>query len=154
MGRRGPPPKPAPLRLLEGRRAHRPLPVEAPATPGPCDPPEHLSAPAREVWLSLAPELEAKGLLAPRYLPSFEVYCDALVQWRTASRLLSQSGPVITSARGDGQIVTNPVSREFARYACIVRAFGSDFALTPAAVSAMARGTPDQPESAADRLLG
>lgn len=145
---------PTPLRVLEGNRSQRRIPEEPAATPGPCDPPAHISPQAREVWLSLAPELESKGLLAPRYLASFEVFCDALVQWRTASRLLTQTGPVIASARGDGQIVTNPVSREFARYACIVRAFGSDFALTPAAVSAMARGTPDQPESAADRLLG
>ena len=156
MGRRGPMPKPTPLRVLEGRRSHHRLPeAEAPATPGPCDPPEHLSAGSRAVWDSLAPELESKGLLAPRYLPSFEILCDAIVHYRTAQRLLASSGPVIQSARGDGQIVTNPVSREFARYASIVRAYAHDFGLSPAAVTAIARGTPDQADiTSPARLLG
>ena len=144
MGCRGPPPKPAPLRVLEGRRAHRPIPVEVPATPGPVDPPEHLAEPSRTVWLALAPELEAKGLLAPRYLPSFEILCDALVHYREAQRLLAATGPLV--AGRDGGVVTNPASREFQRYATIVRAYGSDFGLSPAAVTAIARGTPDQSE--------
>ncbi|HXW78206.1 MAG TPA: hypothetical protein VEJ84_01840 [Acidimicrobiales bacterium] len=55
------------MRLLEGNRSHRPLPLEEPPAAGPCDPPANLSAPARHVWLALAPELVAKGLLAPRW---------------------------------------------------------------------------------------
>lgn len=153
MGRHGPPPKPTPLRVLEGNRAHRPLPDEPKATPGPCEPPEHLSDAARLVWDTLADELEVKGLLAPRYLPMFEAFCNAVVHYRMAAELVTRAGPVV--AGRDGGVVTNPASREVARFGAMVRGFGSDFGLSPAAVSAIARGTPDQPDSATPaRLLG
>ena len=141
MGKRGPPPKPTPLRVLEGDRGKsrrtKVRPEPAPA-PGPCDPPAHLAPESRAVWECLAPELEAKGLLAPRYLDTFEVFCDAFVQYRRAASVLARTGPVVQGRMGE--LVTNPASREFARYASIVRAFGSDFGLSPAATTAIARG--------------
>jgi P27 family predicted phage terminase small subunit len=153
MGHRGPPPKPTPLRVLEGNRGHRPLPPEPTPEPGPCDAPEHLSARAKLVWDRLSPELEAKGLLAPRYLETFEMFCEAVVQWRIAAELVARTGPVVTGYRGS--VVTNPASREFQRYAVLVRAMGADFGLSPAAVSNIARGTPDQVDRASPaRLMG
>lgn len=142
MGRRGPNPKPAPLRVLEGNPSKRRIPDEPEAERGPCDAPQHLVTEARAVWQRLAPELEAKGLLAPRYMEAFEVFCNATVAYRRAATLVARAGPVIER---DGIVVSNPASREFARYASLMRAFGSDFGLTPAAVTAIARGDSYQP---------
>ena len=114
MARTGRPPKPASLRVLEGNRGKRAIPSEPAADPGPCDPPAHLSAESRAVWIRIAPELEQKGLLAPRYLDLFEVFCDALVQYRRAARILNQTGPLVRGRAGD--LVTNPAAREFARF--------------------------------------
>jgi P27 family predicted phage terminase small subunit len=142
MGRRGPNPKPAPLRAIEGNRGKRRIPNEPQAEPGPCEAPAHMIAEARAVWDRLAPELESMGLLAPRYMEAFEVFCNATVAYRRAAVLVARAGPVIER---DGQVVSNPASREFARYASLMRAFGSDFGLTPAAVTAIAHGESYQP---------
>lgn len=153
MGRRGPPPKPAPLRVLEGSRAHRRLPRETPPTPGPCDPPPHLGADARAIWTSLAPELEAKGLLAPRYLFNFEVFCDAVVQYRRAANLLNAAGPIVKGRMGDA--VSNPAAREFGRFGQMVRNLGADFGLTPASLTAIARNAAEASDGRSpERLLG
>lgn len=156
MGRRGPPPKPGPLRLLEGNRGHVKVPSnpEPVALPGPCsEPPEHLNPEAQSVWRSLAPELEAKGLLAPRYMLAFEVFCDAVVQYRRAEKVLAQTGPLVQGHRG--VVVSNPASREFSRYAAIMLVYGREFGFTPASVTAIARGASERPaEGSPARLLG
>jgi P27 family predicted phage terminase small subunit len=152
MGKHGPPPKPTPLRILEGNRSHRPLVAETPPAKGDCQPPEHLHSDSAAVWAQLAPELESKGLLAPRYLPAFEVFCDAVVQYRRAAALLARTGPVV--AGRDGNVVTNPASREFARYAVIVRAYGADFGMSPAALTAISRLSDQSEHGSPSRLLG
>lgn len=154
MGRAGPPPKPTPLRILEGNPGKLRVPPEVPPAPGPCDAPAHISADARAIWEAFAPELEAKGLLAPRYLIAFEVLCDAVVQYRRAAAVLARTGPVI-QGRG-GEMVTNPAGREFARYGAVIRAYASDFGMSPAALTAIARGGIDAPVDRASpaRLLG
>jgi len=154
MARPGPPPKPKPLRLLEGNPGHKPIPASEPAaSPGSVEPPAHLTAESRAVWEGLAAELESKGLLAPRYLLDFEVLCDAVVQYRRAAAVLARTGPVIRG-RSD-EMVTNPASREFARYAGVILAYGREFGLTPASVTAIARGAAERDDSASPaRLLG
>jgi P27 family predicted phage terminase small subunit len=152
MGKRGPLPKPTPLRILEGNRAHRPIVEETPPDQGDCAPPAHLHADSVAIWKQLAPELESKGLLAPRYLPAFEVLCDAIVQYRRAATILARTGPVVNGRNGD--VVTNPASREFARYAVLLRNFGSDFGMSPAALTAITK-LADAPVGASPaRLLG
>jgi P27 family predicted phage terminase small subunit len=141
------------LRILEGNRSHRPIPDEPHASSGPCDPPPHLSDGARDVWLALAPELEAKTLLAPRYLIAFETFCNAVVSYRLSQRLLDAAGPLVNGR--DGGIVTNPAAREVARFFVLVRQAGSDFGMSPAAVSAIAKGTTSTvPHDSPARLLG
>jgi hypothetical protein len=61
----------------------------------------------------------------------FKVLCEAAAQCRRASFILASTGPVIPGHRGD-QMVTNPASRDLARYANILRAYGAEFGMTPA----------------------
>jgi P27 family predicted phage terminase small subunit len=152
MGRRGPRPTPAPLRLLTGNPARRPVPPEPSPEKGPTDPPEHLAGEARVVWHRLAPELVAKGLMAPRYLDNFADFCVAVVATQASARLLQAAGPVISK---DGVLVSNPASREFRHYARLVRDLGADFGMTPASLTNIARAmaTPE-PAGGPERLLG
>ena len=153
MGRRGPPPKPAPLRLLEGNPGKRRVPPEPTPEPGPTDPLEHLAVDARAVWARLAPELEAKKLLAPRYVDNFANFCIAVIATQKSAALLQAAGPVITK---DGNLVSNPASREFRHYARLVRDLGADFGMSPAALTAIARAqqAAEPDPGAAARLLG
>lgn len=142
--------------MLEGNRAHRPVPKEVPPEPGDCSPPDHLPDAVKAFWTALAPELEAKGLLAPRYLPSFEVLCCAFVEWRKAADLLARTGPLVQgrSRSGQAEVVSNPAAREFVRFGNVVRNAANDFGMTPAALTAIARATEQQTGQSPARLLG
>jgi P27 family predicted phage terminase small subunit len=64
MGLRGPAPKPTALRIVEGNRSHRPLPVGEPqyaAAIPKC--PRDLSPAARKIWRDLVREMSAVNLL-------------------------------------------------------------------------------------------
>jgi P27 family predicted phage terminase small subunit len=149
---RGRPPKPAALRLLQGNPGKRKVNPEPAPAPGECPPPGDLSPAACELWQVLAPELVTAGLLAPRYRATFALFCESYVNWRRAADLVAKAGPLVQ--RGDN-VVSNPASREFARYAFLVRAFGAEFGLTPAAVTGMARRADDEDDKLSpSRLLG
>jgi len=64
MGLRGPAPKPTGVRLIEGGRAHRPLPASEPQYPVGVPPkPKKISRQARQVWDELAAEMASAGVL-------------------------------------------------------------------------------------------
>ena len=120
--------------------------------PGECRPPPHLRPDARAVWESLAPELERRGLLAPRYAYTFEVLCTCIAFYRQAAAELARTGLLAEGQRGEQ--VSHPASREVARFANLVRAYGSDFGLSPSAVTAVARsGFETRPSCGPGRLL-
>lgn len=61
---RGPAPKSAEVRILEGERAHRPLPPPRPAyLAGLPDRPKGMTAPARKIWDSYVEQLAPLGVL-------------------------------------------------------------------------------------------
>jgi len=110
---------------------------EPQAEEGECPVPDDLAPEARRIWLELAPELERKGLLAPRYALSFRTYCAVSAELLRCEVLLAKSGPVI--AGKGGRVVSNPVSREYRHYAILHRLLGMEFGMTPAAVTTMGR---------------
>ena len=64
MGLRGPAPKPTGVRILEGSRAHRPLPENEPQyTPGVPRKPKKISRYAKLVWDELVAEMEPANVL-------------------------------------------------------------------------------------------
>ena len=79
MGQRGPMPKPAALRLLEGNAGKRPLnltdginpKIEIPA------PPKHLGREARKEWKRITPLLEDLGLISGLDRTALALYCQA-----------------------------------------------------------------------------
>lgn len=124
--------------MLKGETApHEVAPWEPEAAPGETAPPEWLSPEGTEVWQRLGPELTQIGLLAPRYVDQFAILCESIVQWRRAAQALAVAGPVIKGRRDT--LVSNPFSREFARYAELVRRYAIEFGMTPSAVTAIGR---------------
>lgn len=95
MGKRGPAPKPTPLRVLHGDRKDRintdePQPAEADVLP-----PTWLDEAALEVWESYAGDLEDKGVLTAWDTETFANWCDAVVRRRRAAAALAEEGEVI-----------------------------------------------------------
>lgn len=155
MARTGRPPKPSALRLLDGNRGHRAIPAEPPAPLGEMVPPDHLGAPAREVFEEVARWLEQRRLASPAYSIHLEVFAESVAAYRAAARLLAEHGPVVAGARG-GEAVSSPAAREVARFARLVHEFGSDLGMSPTASARLARGDqrwadPDRPDP--ERLL-
>jgi P27 family predicted phage terminase small subunit len=129
MSRPGPKPAPSVVRALRGdgeaRRTAEPRPrLTAPAAP------RGMSAPARIVWRSLAPELFGLGLLTPLDVPCFEVLCEAVAFFRQARDRIVADG-LLVKGRRDG-FVTNPAWRVMRDAAQIMRVFASELGLTPA----------------------
>ncbi len=78
-GTRGPLPKPAALRLLEGNAGKRPLDLAAGVNPRieiP-SPPKHLGAEAKKEWKRITPLLEDLGLISGLDRAALALYCQA-----------------------------------------------------------------------------
>lgn len=95
MGRRGPPPKTARLRLVEGARPdrvnqHEPVPsIELSECP------QSASAEVREIWDYTVIELDQMGLASAADRDALLCYCEAVVAHRKASVLLAKSDVLI-----------------------------------------------------------
>ncbi len=78
-GSRGPLPKPAALKLLEGNAGKRPLDLAAGVNPRieiP-SPPKHLSVEAKKEWKRITPLLEELGLISGLDRTALALYCQA-----------------------------------------------------------------------------
>lgn len=79
-GSRGPLPKPAALRLLEGNAGKRPLDLAAGVNPRIEIPsaPKHLSVEAKKEWKRITPFLEELGLISGLDRTALALYCQAV----------------------------------------------------------------------------
>jgi P27 family predicted phage terminase small subunit len=131
MGRRGPPPKPAKLRLVEGARPdrvnqHEPVPsTDLPVCP------EDVSDEVREVWDYTVAELAQMGLASSADRDALQCFCEAVVAHRKASVLLARSDVLIKGMHGTP--VRNPALQVQRDAAQVIRAFAQEFGLTPSA---------------------
>lgn len=101
MGLRGPTPKPAELKVLEGNRGHRPIDLNATFRPevGMPSMPKDLSAGARKVFKRLGPELLRYNLMSVVYSDLFEDLCETIADvkelrhsLRARQKLLREQG--------------------------------------------------------------
>lgn len=126
MGKRGPAPKPTPLRVLEGGNKDPDALRLAPKAP---IPPAYLPAEAKRVWKEVVEELGKIGILSLPDGPSLEAYCLNVWVLRRSARDIKTRGLVVKGYRG--QKVKN-VSVGLARDAADkIRAFAREFGLTP-----------------------
>lgn len=131
MGRRGPAPKPAKLRLIEGARpdkVNQNEPVARDALP---EPPDELTPEAREIWDYTIRELDFMGIVAAVDRDSLVCYCEAVVNHRKATALVAKGDILIKGF--SGQPVRNPALAVQRDSAQTIRAFAQEFGLTPSA---------------------
>jgi P27 family predicted phage terminase small subunit len=128
MGARGPAPRPAALKLLngtgEGRDSGGRI-VEAPPSfvrEAP-QPPSWLSREARAEWRRVVPSLEALDILKPQDRAALSVYCECWSTFVAAVRQYRAEGMTLTNP-DSGRIHTHPAvsianaaARQFLRYA-------------------------------------
>lgn len=105
MGKRGPKPKPSALRVFEGKPGHhRPIDPREPKPRGKAKSPDWLDDDARAVWSSVAPKLQAIGLLTDLDEHALANYCrlTALAQTAFAESDLSLWLRLIAEQRKHG----------------------------------------------------
>ena len=140
MGKRGPAPKPTPLKIIEGNRGRRPLPVDEfmPLVALP-ECPAHLDGAAREEWNRIVPVLEKYGnLLTEVDGPSLALYCQAYARWQEAEELLnefrarSKDGRWMLTRTPSGYTMQNPAIGLARSAAEEVNRYLQQFGLSPA----------------------
>jgi len=106
MGTRGPAPKPAGLRLLEGTdrkgRSGRQLDrTRMPVAPsGDLEPPHELTGEAREIWDAVVEDLKAISVDSPVDRWMVGLLTEQVVIWRRATRELESARLLVDGARG------------------------------------------------------
>lgn len=131
MGRRGPPPKPAELKVIEGTfrpdrvAPYRPRPkVEIPSCPS------WLGREAKREWRRITPHLEKLGLITQVDRSALAAYCQAYHRWWEAEKLIAEHGLTFTTPKGYVQQrpevgIANTALKQ-------MRMFLTEFGLTPA----------------------
>lgn len=131
MGRRGPAPKPATLRLLQGARPGEVNQNEPIPRKGKMEPPPGLPEDAVAVFEWAAEELAHMRIDSPADRDSLAAYACAVVNHRDASAKVAEFG-ILVKGKGN-RPVRNPaliVQRDAAQQ---IRAFAQEFGLTPSA---------------------
>ena len=135
MAKKGRPPKPTALHVLNGNPSrksdlgqHEPRP-----TPVAPDCPAWLSADARTEWDRVTPELERLGLLTVVDMVSLAAYCQSYARWVEAERVLSEKGITheYTNKAGETNVTARPEVGIADKYLKHVKAFCSEFGLSP-----------------------
>lgn len=136
-------PKPTALKLLNGNPGKRALPKSEP-TPrtGTPERPAALDATAAAAWDSIAPELEAMGVLTLADAAALEALCTAFADWRAACETIREQGATYEtqSPKGDLMLRPHPAQAQKSDADKRLRAWLAEFGLTPAARAKLAGG--------------
>jgi P27 family predicted phage terminase small subunit len=142
---RGPKPKPAHLKLLEGNPGKRRIPHEARPSAGPMpNPPEFLTLDARAEWHRVSTPLYHMGLLTDADVAPLAAYCQAYGRWVAAERVIAAmaekdqvtGGLMIKTTNGNA--VQNPLVGTSNKAASDMVRFAGEFGLTPIARARLA----------------
>lgn len=138
MGKRGPAPQPAALRLLNGRAPGRDSSGRVVGPPGkgfihqaPDKPPD-LSAKASEIWDVAVADLEHIGSLKLSDGPGLEMLCEAGAAWYACRARVRKAGRYVK--RPSGVVALSPLVADLraaeADYRAWVREFGLTYSTT------------------------
>lgn len=133
MSRRGPPPKPRELKLIQGthrpdreaRGAPRPE-VKAPTCPA------WLGREGKREWKRIVPELLALGLISELDRAALAGYCQSWHRLHEAERALEHAG-ALTYTTASGQVKPRPEVGIASLALSQIRAFAQEFGMSPAA---------------------
>jgi P27 family predicted phage terminase small subunit len=150
VGRTGPAPTPTNLRLLRGERRSRVNLSEPRPRDQPPGRPAWLSVMAAEEWDRIAPDLTAMGTVKAVDATALAAYCEAVARLRVATRLVTETGPLLMG--DDGKARKNPAVGQARDASYEVRMWAREFGLTPSARSPL-RIEVGQAAAPAERLL-
>lgn len=156
MARKGRPPKPTTLKVLEGNPGKRPLPKNEPK-PRPISPkcPSWLDREAKKLWKQLMPELERLGLMSIIDGAAFEAVCQNYATWVKCEKYLKKQG--MTFETDTGYITQRPEVAIGQKALKAVHTFMTEFGLTPASrvrLGTKASSEEDDPMEALLRRVG
>lgn len=161
MGRRGPPPKPTAMKLLEGNPGKQKLNYAEPKPPVPRSlpkPPTRLLKEAKQEWKRLMPALVSTGVLTEVDLAAFTELCQNYAYYLITDRkilALGEQGVYAMQKTTTGYMQQHPLLSLRRQYYEQWRRGLSDFGLTPATRSRLVTGeSAGAPEDPMERLLG
>src|SRR5450759_1167243 len=99
LGRRGPAPMPTELKVLHGERRPCRLNRNAPKAKNVPVMPEGMSEPAQAIWNRLTRDYAHTGVLTSVDTDALQIYCEAVIRYRHAAKMLEQRGPLVRGAR-------------------------------------------------------
>lgn len=161
MGKRGPAPAPTALKLVRGDRESRinreePLPAESAVVA-----PDWLPDEARAVWVRLAPDLIAKGVLTLWDVDSFADLCSLIVINRAALLDIDRNGTnctVVDRELSDGTLIyrltKNPSWQVAKESTALITTLGGRFGLNPSDRAQLKVKGEEDGGKGAERLLG
>lgn len=140
-----PRPRPAALKLLNGRSPGRDSGGRVVPTPPKferCAPdaPEWLSDEARAEWDRVVPGLDALGVLKPEDRAALAAYCDSWATYVAATRQCEREGLTLTNP-DSGRVHAHPAVAVANTAARQMLRFAVEFGLTPASEQRLAAPT-------------
>lgn len=155
MGRRGPPPKPTHLKLLEGTfrkdRAAKREP-KAPATKKQrLSPPAYLGRGAKAEWRRIIPILDEMGILSKADRSVIAAYCQAWQRYQEFERLIDEHG--VTFVTEKGYIAQRPEVAMSAKQQTLLKQFAGELGLSPSSRSRVEVPEKAPPKDPTEELL-
>lgn len=153
---RGRKPKPTHLKVLDGNPGKRPLNQHEPKPPPiPPKPPTWLGPAGKKLWKLLAPQLEKLGLLTTVDGPAFEAVCQSYATWVDCEKYLRKHGLTYsyTTENGGEYVQQRPEVSIGNKALQAVKAFMTEFGLTPASRSRINMKPPGEEDDPMEALL-
>ena len=136
MGRRGPPPKPTRIRLLQGNPGKRPINKREPKPPdGSPRCPAWLSPEAKRAWARMVPKLQRMRILTSVDGEALASFCQTYARWKAAEQFLIKHGDVypLRDERGCVKSMAQFSQVSIARHLLAqLKTFYQEFGMTPA----------------------
>jgi len=150
MAKKGPPPRPTHMKIVEGCREDRINRLEPEPGEGAVVPPMRLSAKALSVWNRLAPDLIAKKVLTHWDVDQFAILCNAIATYQECAALMGDEYLVRNSS---GNPARSPYWQMMRDNAQIMTSTGARFGLTPSDRAQLKIDPGSHDSGGADRLL-
>lgn len=131
MGRRGPAPEPASVRMAKGETRPSQLNQREPLPrAGGPRMPSDMSAEAKAVWRSVVREMGPSRAITGADAFVLRCFCEAMVSYVDAQKLIASTGLLV---KRDGNLVKTPLHQIRRDERDAVRLFGRELGLSPAA---------------------
>ncbi len=133
MGRRGPAPTPAAVKILHGETRPSRVNFEEPL-PRQVEPvrPREMDDRAQRIWHHVLREMASAGVILAADRDVLRTYCEAVSSYERNVAMLIQAGSVIRASRDRG-LVVNPFHRVVREEREAIRLLARELGLSPAA---------------------